>query len=123
MEHRRSGKMVVISGPSGSGKTAICKLREDPRVRFDLRDDASSASGEVDGRDYHFITRERFRDLIAQGAFIERADVYGSMYSARSDGGGAGSRRRVPARDRRAGALQLMSLSVPGVCVFIAPPD
>jgi guanylate kinase len=121
------GKMVVISGPSGSGKTTICKrLREDPRVHFSISATTRAPRpGEMDGRDYHFITRERFRDLIAQGAFIEHADVYGNMYGT----------LRAPMEEALArgdvflleidvqGALQLMSLGVPGVYVFIAPPD
>ncbi|MCK6445148.1 MAG: guanylate kinase [Planctomycetes bacterium] len=121
------GKMLVISGPSGSGKTTICKrLLEDPRVKFSVSATTRAPrTGEVDGRDYHFITKERFRDMIARGAFIEHAEVFGNMYGT----------PREPMEQALAeglvylleidvqGALQLKALGVEGVYVFIAPPD
>lgn len=123
----RKGTMLVISGPSGSGKTTICKrLLDDPRVRFSVSATTRTPRpGEVDGRDYHFLTRERFRALMAEGAFIEHADVYGNMYGT----------LRKPMQEALArgevylleidvqGALQLKSLGEPGIHVFIAPPD
>ena len=123
----RKGTMLVISGPSGSGKTTICKrLLEDPRVRFSISATTRNPrAGEVDGRDYHFISRERFKELMAEGAFIEHADVYGNMYGT----------LRGPMQEAMArgdvylleidvqGALQLKSLREPGIYVFIAPPD
>jgi len=123
----RKGKMLVISGPSGSGKTTICKrLLEDPRVRFSVSATTRQPRpGEVDGRDYHFVTRDEFKQWMAEGAFIEHADVYGNMY---------GTLRR-PMEEALArgevylleidvqGALQLKTLGEPGLYVFIAPPD
>jgi guanylate kinase len=119
--------MLVISGPSGSGKTTICKrLLEDPRVKFSVSATTRAPRpGEVDGRDYHFLSRERFRELMAQGEFIEHAEVYGNMYGT----------LRQPMLDALArgevylleidvqGALQLKALGEPGIYVFIAPPD
>lgn len=121
------GKMLVISGPSGSGKTTICKrLLEDPRVKFSVSATTRAPRvGEVDGRDYHFLTKERFREMIAQGAFIEHAEVFGNLYGT----------PRAPMEEALAkglvylleidvqGALQLKELGVEGVYVFIAPPD
>ena len=123
----RLGRMLVISGPSGSGKTTICKrLLQDPRVRFSVSATTRSPRpGEVDGRDYHFVSKERFRAMIAEGAFIEHAEVYGNMY---------GTLRR-PMEEALAsglvylleidvqGALQLKTLGEPGIYVFIAPPS
>ena len=123
----RTGSMLVISGPSGSGKTTICKrLLEDPRVKFSVSATTRLARpGEVDGRDYHFLTRERFRELMAQGAFIEHADVYGNMYGTlRQPMQDALSRGEVYLLEIDVqGALQLKTLGEPGIYVFIAPPD
>jgi guanylate kinase len=119
--------MLVISGPSGSGKTTICKrLLEDPRVKFSVSATTRPPRpGEVDGRDYHFLTRERFRELMAQGAFIEHADVYGNMYGTlRQPMEDALERGEVYLLEIDVqGALQLKTLGQPGIYVFIAPPD
>ena len=76
------GKMVVISGPSGSGKSTICKrLLEDPRIVFSVSATTrKQREGEVDGRDYHFLSRDEFRKRAERGEFIEHAEVYGNMY-------------------------------------------
>ena len=121
------GRMIVISGPSGSGKTSICKhLLEDPRVQFSVSATTRPPrTGEVDGRDYHFVTPEWFRQQIKQGNFIEHAEVHGNMY---------GTLRQPVEEALEAGkfhlleidvqgALQLKALGEPGVYIFIAPPD
>jgi guanylate kinase len=81
--------------------------------------------GEVDGRDYHFISAEEFRRKVAKGEFIEHADVFGNMYGT----------LRAPLEKALAagkiylleidvqGALQLKDLGEPGIYVFISPPD
>jgi len=119
--------MLVISGPSGSGKTTICKrLLEDPRVKFSVSATTRlPRPGEVDGRDYHFLSRERFRELMAEGAFIEHADVYGNMYGTlREPMERALERGEVYLLEIDVqGALQLKTLGQPGIYVFIAPPD
>jgi len=121
------GRMVVISGPSGSGKSTICKrLLEDPRVVFSVSATTRKMRpGEVDGRDYHFLSVEEFRKRIARGEFIEHAEVYGNLYGT----------LRAPLEQAIAagqlylleidvqGALQLKALGEPGQYVFIAPPD
>ena len=122
-----AGQMVVISGPSGSGKSTIYKrLLEDPRVVFSVSATTrKQRPGEVDGKDYHFVTREWFLEHVKRGDFIEYAEVYGNMYGT----------LRAPMEEALAkskvflleidvqGALQLKALGVPGVYVFIAPPD
>ena len=121
------GKMLVISGPSGSGKSTIYKrLLEDPRVHLSVSATTRPRRpGEVDGREYHFVTREWFLQQVKLGNFIEHAEVYGNMYGT----------LRVPMEEALErgevflleidvqGALQLKALDVPGVYVFVAPPD
>lgn len=121
------GQMLVISGPSGSGKTSVCKLLlEDPRITFSVSATTRAPrEGEVDGRDYHFVTPEWFREQMRAGNFIEHAEVYGNMYGTlRSPMQEAVERGEVYLVEIDVqGALQLKALGVPGLYVFIAPPN
>ena len=121
------GTLLVVSGPSGSGKSTICKrLMDDGRVEFSVSATTRAPrAGEVDGREYHFMDKERFRAEIARGAFIEWAEVHGNLY---------GTPREPMERALAAGKVflveidvqggaQLKTLGLPGVYVFIAPPD
>jgi guanylate kinase len=119
--------MVVMSGPSGAGKSTLCKmLLRDPRVRFSISATTRKPRpGEVDGRDYHFITPEQFRDLIREGAFIEHAEVHGNLYGTlRKPMEEALARGEVYLLEIDVqGANQLKALGEPGLYVFVAPPD
>ena len=123
----RRGQMLVVSGPSGSGKSTLCKrLLEDPRVHFSISATTRKPRpGEVDGRDYHFVSPERFRGLIREGAFIEHAEVHGNMYGTpRAAMEEALARGEVYLLEIDVqGALQLKALGEPGLYVFVAPPD
>lgn len=119
--------MVVISGPSGSGKSTICKrLLLDPRVVFSVSATTrGKRPGEVDGRDYHFLTKEEFKHKVERGEFLEHAEVYGNMYGtlrAPMEGVLAEGKIYLLEIDVQ-GANQLRALGEPGTYVFIAPPD
>lgn len=126
-EPDRKGQMLVLSGPSGSGKSTICKkLLEDPEVHFSVSATTRAPRpGEVDGRDYHFVQREWFREQVRQGNFIEHAEVYGNMYGTlRKPMEEAISRGETFLLEIDVqGALQLKALGEPGIYVFIAPPS
>ncbi len=118
---------MLISGPSGCGKSTICeRLIEDPRVAFSVSATTRSPRpGEVDGRDYHFLTTEEFRQRIEAGEFLEHAEVYGNMYGTlrhQMEEAIAEGRVYLVEIDVQ-GALQLMTLEVPGIYVFVAPPS
>jgi guanylate kinase len=119
--------MVVMSGPSGAGKSTLCKmLLKDPRVQFSVSATTRKPRpGEVDGRDYHFISPERFRALIREGAFIEHAEVHGNLYGTlRKPMEDALERGQVYLLEIDVqGANQLKALGEPGLYVFVAPPD
>jgi guanylate kinase len=78
-----SGQLYVISGPSGAGKSTIIQ-----RVRERVNDLGYSIShttrkpraGEVDGVDYHFVSKDVFGRMIEEGAFVEWAEVYQDSY-------------------------------------------
>ena len=122
-----SGRVLLISGPSGCGKSTICRrLLEDDRVVFSVSATTRPPRpGEVDGRHYHFLTPETFREKIAAGAFIEHAEVHGNMYGTlkapMEEAIRAGKIYLVEIDVQ--GALQLKALEVDGIYVFVAPPD
>jgi guanylate kinase len=119
--------MLVISGPSGAGKSTLCKLLlADPRVKFSVSATTRSPrTGEVDGRDYHFMKPERFRELVREGAFIEHAEVHGNMYGTlRAPMEAALERGEIYLLEIDVqGANQLQALGEPGLYIFVAPPD
>ncbi len=78
------GKILVLNGPSGVGKTTLYhRLLEEFRDKLELSISATTRApreGELDGRDYYFISLEEFKKRIAQNAFVEWAEVYGNYY-------------------------------------------
>jgi len=121
-------KVFVITGPSGVGKgTLISRLLE--RVP-DLELSVSATTreprpGEVDGRDYHFLTPEQFDDRIEREDFLEFATYSGNRYGTlrsevrkRLDGG-----HSVVLEIEVQGARQVRAAMRESVQVFIAPPD
>jgi len=77
------GKLLVLSGPSGCGKGTV--LRELMRGRDDMVFSVSATTraprpGEVDGREYYFVTRERFHEMVEQGELLEHAEFVGNCY-------------------------------------------
>jgi len=119
--------MLLISGPSGCGKSTICdRLIEDPRVVYSVSATTRTPRpNEVDGEDYHFLSKEEFRRRIEDGDFIEHAEVHGNMYGTlrgpMEQAIAAGKVYLVEIDVQ--GALQLKALDVPGIYVFVAPPS
>jgi guanylate kinase len=77
------GKMIIFTAPSGAGKTTIVHhlLNAFPRLAFSVSATSRPLRGqEVDGRDYYFLSPERFRELIAEGAFLEWEEVYENQF-------------------------------------------
>ncbi len=77
------GTLYIVSAPSGAGKTSLIRalMRRDPRIRFSVSHTTRPMRpGEVDGRDYHFVRRERFERMVREGAFLEHAEVFGNYY-------------------------------------------
>jgi guanylate kinase len=80
---KQSGLLMIISAPSGAGKTSISReiLRMFPDIRFSVSSTTRPPRpGEVDGKDYHFIPEEVFRQQIARGEFVEWVENYGRLY-------------------------------------------
>jgi len=125
---QNEGIFIVVSAPSGTGKTPICRelLRLYPDVRFSVSyTTRPPRPGETDGRDYHFVTAERFRRGIAEGEFAEWAENYGHYY---------GTSRKTMEEFRKEGfdlvvdveprgAKALKAQYGEGTYVFILPPS
>jgi guanylate kinase len=128
MQRTERGRLIVISGPSGAGKsTVINRLME---LRDDLCFSVSATTraprqGESDGRDYFFVTQERFAALVEEGALLEHAQYVGNCY---------GTPRDYVEQRLQEGLTVLLDIEVQGaaqvkfnrpdaVAVFILPPS
>lgn len=77
------GLLVVYAGASGVGKGTIMKklLASDPNIRLSVSATTRKPrEGEADGREYYFVTREKFDQLIADDGFLEHAEYVGNCY-------------------------------------------
>jgi len=80
---RIRGSLVIVSSPSGAGKTTLTRrlLTEHSTLEFSVSYTTRPArAGEVDGRDYHFVTEEAFAAMVTDGEFAEHALVHGNHY-------------------------------------------
>ena len=79
----RRGLLLVLSSPSGAGKTTITRrlVVADPDIALSVSvTTRPPRQGEVDGRDYRFIERARFAEMLAGGELLEHAEVFGYCY-------------------------------------------
>jgi guanylate kinase len=79
----RRGLMLVLSSPSGAGKSTLSRrlLQSDPNISMSVSvTTRPKRLNEVDGRDYFFVTPERFEEMVREGAFLEHATVFGNRY-------------------------------------------
>ena len=77
------GVLVILSSPSGAGKTSIARALVEENKNFLFSVSATtrkSRPGEVNGREYHFLTVNEFRERINDGQFLEHAKVFGNLY-------------------------------------------
>lgn len=120
--------LFVVSAPSGAGKTTLCRALTDSLEN--LRHSISYTTrkprpGETDGRDYYFVTEERFRNMVQAGDFAEWAQVHSNLY---------GTSRRVLNEMRTDGTDVILDIDTQGagqikekcreaVFIFIMPPS
>lgn len=79
----RRGFMLVLSSPSGAGKTTIANKLLDITPNLEVSISVTTRSmrpGEVDGRDYFFLTRERYQEMVRTNELLEHAEVFGHGY-------------------------------------------
>ena len=124
---RRSGKLLVVSGPSGVGKSTITnRLRADNRFWISVSATTRHIrTNEVCGVDYHFVSDERFNEMIESKEFLEWADFAGAKYGtpkqpvdeALADG------KNVILEIELNGARQVRKNSKDAILIFIEPPS
>ncbi len=123
-----SGNLFIVSAPSGAGKTSLVNgllaqnKQIDVSVSYTTRD---PRPGEVDGEDYHFVTREKFMQMAQHGDFLESAEVYGNLYGTSqswiSQENGKG--RDILLEIDWQGAAQVRSKFPDSIGIFILPPS
>ena len=135
MTPSRDFLLLVLSSPSGAGKTTLTRmlLERCPELRFSVSHTTRAPrSNEVDGRDYHFVDRARFQQLVASGAFLEWAEVHGNLYGTSvaeidraqaTPGVGDGRCTGLIFDIDYQGARQIKSKVEDVVTVFVLPPS
>jgi guanylate kinase len=127
-EPDRRGLLFVVSAPSGTGKTTLAERLAElvPRLRLSRSYTSRLArDGEHDGVDYNFVSRATFDDMVARGAFLEWADVFGNRYgTSRPDTEHAlASGDDVVLVIDVQGARQVRQSGIPVRCIFVLPPS
>jgi guanylate kinase len=120
--------VFIISAPSGSGKSTLVNGARERvlGLQFSISYTTRPPRGcEVNGREYFFVTRDEFEDMVRRDEFLEHADVFGNYY---------GTARRFLHTAQKAGEDLLLDIDVQGaaqikrkipdaVSIFILPPD
>ena len=123
------GLLIVLSGPSGVGKGTVRKAlfnREDHNLVYSISmTTRSPREGEVDGREYFFVSREQFEKNIKDGKFLEYAEFVGNYYGTPIDEvkKQMSLGNEVVLEIEIDGALQVREKMKDAVFVFIAPPS
>lgn len=126
MNHK--GLLIIVSGPSGAGKGTICKeliQRDDSIIVSVSATTRAPRNAEMDGKSYHFITKQMFESMIENGGFLEYAQVYDNYYGTPKDfviekiTNGENVLLEIDIQ----GALQVKQKYPEGIFVFVLPPS
>lgn len=124
----KRGMLFIVSGPAGAGKSEIVKtvLKKHPDVKLSVScTTRAPRPGEVDGVNYHFVSEERFQELVAENAFYEWAHVHQNHY---------GTLKSTVAKELDEGHDLILEIDVQGCLqaleqdstatgVFVCPPS
>lgn len=103
-----AGTLFIVSAPSGAGKTTLTRglLEAEPGLAFSVSTTTRAMRpGEIEGRDYFYVSVAEFQELVANDAFLEHAFVHGNHY---------GTRRETVERALAAGRDLLLDIDVQG---------
>lgn len=122
------GILFVVSSPSGGGKGTLIQrvLKKVPNLSYSVSyTTRSPRNGEVEGREYFFVTPEKFEEMVAAGEFLEWAQVHGKLYGTSRH---QVSREVFEGRDiilevDVQGAARVRELVTDSVSIFILPPS
>ncbi len=121
------GLLFVVSGPSGAGKGTICKKLIE-KIDIDLSVSMTTRKprpGEIDGKNYYFVSEEKFIQTINSNGFLEYAKVYGNYYGTPKE---VVLKKLEQDRDMVLeidiqGALKIKESYPKGIFIFILPPS
>jgi guanylate kinase len=125
---KKEGLLYIISAPSGAGKTSLC--REVVKFFPNLHHSVSYTTrlprpGEKDGEDYHFVSKEKFHEMINDRRFVEWAEIHGNRYGTTIDSLKEYRHKGIDIIldiDGQ-GGKQLKNEYPDGIYVFILPPS
>src|SRR5262249_13845301 len=123
-----NGNLIIVSAPSGAGKTTLVgeALKRDNRLRASISfTSRPPRADEEQGVHYHFVSRAEFEAMIANGDFLEWAEVHGNLY---------GTSRRAVEEIRSSGSHVILTIDIQGAAqarklfpdagaVFVMPPS
>jgi guanylate kinase len=124
----KRGLLVVISGPSGVGKDTIIQrlLALDHNLKYSVScTTRAPRPGEVDGENYTFLTRERFQQLVKEGAFLEHATYNGNLYGTLRERveQARNEKRDIVLKIEVQGAEQVRAREPDGLFIFVVAPS
>lgn len=126
----RRGLLLILSSPSGAGKSTLARMLmdSDSSMRFSVSATTRPPRpGEVDGQDYHFVSRKSFDAMVAVGDMLEYAEVFGNMYGsprAPVEAASAEGRDTLFDIDWQGGQqIRNSKLGMDVVSVFVLPPS
>ncbi len=122
------GVLYVVAAPSGAGKTSLVKalLKNDSGIRLSVSTTTRAPRpGEINGRDYHFVSREFFVEMTGRGEFLESAEVYGNFYGTSQSwiAGEIALGHDILLEIDWQGAAQVNKYFPEAVTIFIVPPS
>ncbi len=122
------GKVFMLCAPSGAGKTSIARkiIKRDGRLIISISHTTREPRlGEIDGKDYNFVSRECFEDLSKKNQFIEKAEVYGNLYGTSRDWvmNNLKEDKDILLEIDSIGAAQIRANIERTVSIFILPPS
>ncbi|WP_375497864.1 guanylate kinase [uncultured Nostoc sp.] len=127
-ERLNLGRLIVLTGPSGVGKGTLMRslLKRHPELYYSVSvTTRSPRPGEIDGKDYYFISRSKFEQLLTEGEFLEWAEFAGNYY---------GTPREAVLNQIHFGKLVVLEIELEGArqirtsfasafSIFILPPS
>jgi guanylate kinase len=122
------GRLYVVSAPSGAGKTSLVKalMEREPQIRFSVSyTTRKPRPNEIPGRDYHFVSMERFDEMVAHDEFLEHARVFDNCYGTglRAVQESLGNGEQLLLEIDWQGARQVRARLPEARSIFILPPS
>ncbi len=123
-----AGNLFIVSAPSGAGKTSLVAalLNSNKHIALSISyTTRAPRPGEVDGKNYHFVSRDTFLDMAKRGDFLESAEVYGNFYGTSQSWieQQLAAGRDILLEIDWQGAAQVRRLMPHALSIFILPPS